>query len=658
MKSYLPVFFVLLLFFSCNKPAQLIRPEGIYVAGVTDPMVKLNGIWEIDTKPEAEFWEQGNASGDWEEVQVPGEVMMQGFYIESNEPFAYRKAIDIPGDYAGKKIYLQFDGVYGYARLWVNGNFIREHHGGFTRWKGDITPHVKPGEQATIVLEVTDRTDDISYASGYAKHQIGGILRDVTLLALPQHHLDHFEVRTEMDETYENAVLTVSGTLISDHPNAKVSLELWDKKDGTVSMENGSTAIGADASFTIRNTIIHPEKWDAEHPNLYTLSIALHEDGELIWSKKEKIGFREVQVDGNRFLVNGQPVKLRGACRHDVHPELGRVSTPEYELQDVLLAKEANMNYIRTSHYPPSENFLKLCDEYGLYVEEETAVCFIINYRIPGYEEAAKSHSDPAYTSRYLSQLEEMVVDHRNHPSVVIWSIGNESTYGPNFQKSYDWIKENDPTRPVMLSYPGSTPDSLPQPYNILSMHYPPVSGDLTQFGLTTEAFGYEAMPVIFDEWAHVPCYNNATIKEDPNIRDFWGRSLDSMWIRTFAASGGLGGAIWGMIDETFMLPAELEGLGQTWGRTGKNDATIVGYEGPAVGYGEWGIIDTWRRKKPEFWNTKKAYSPIRIMQTQLTGYQAGDPIRIPVYNRFDHTNLSESKLPIPIKAIQTPCPV
>ncbi|UJH92673.1 DUF4981 domain-containing protein [Antarcticibacterium sp. 1MA-6-2] len=147
---------------------------------------------------------------------------------------------------------------------------------------------------------------------------------------------------------------------------------------------------------------------------------------------------------------------------------------------------------------------------------------------------------------------------------------------------------------------------------------------------------------VIFDEWAHVASYNNETIIEDPNTRNFWGQSLDRMWTKTFEAEGGLGGAIWGMIDETFMLPENLEGFRKWWGI---EDNTVQTYKGTTVGYGEWGIVDVWRRKKPEFWNTKKAYSPIRIMNTTIEGYKEGDSLKIPVYNRFDHTNLNEVTL-------------
>jgi len=229
------------------------------------------------------------------------------------------------------------------------------------------------------------------------------------------------------------------------------------------------------------------------------------------------------------------------------------------------LAKEANMNFIRTSHYPPTDNFLSLCDEYGIYVEDETAVCFVGSHRTKEYYPGS-SENDTAFTDRYLSQLQEIISNHRNHPSVIMWSIGNENSFGMNFKKSYDLVKNYDDTRPVIFSYPGNVPDSI-RGYDILSMHYPDLTGNMNQYGKVTEAFGYKQMPVIFDEWAHVACYNNFTVREDPNIRNFWGQSLDSMWIKVFESDGGLGGAIWGMIDETFMLPDSLPGFNEWWGK-------------------------------------------------------------------------------------------
>jgi hypothetical protein len=319
------------------------------------------------------------------------------------------------------------------------------------------------------------------------------------------------------------------------------------------------------------------------------------------------------------------------------------MTTPEYDLEDVLLAKESNMNFIRTSHYPPSEAFLDFCDEYGIYVEDETAVCFVGSHRTEAYRATGATANDTAFRDRYLSQLEEMVQNHRNHPSVIIWSIGNENTFGNNFRESFEWVKENDPTRPIIYSYPGNTPDSI-QTYEILSMHYPTWEGDLEQYGKVTKGFDYEAMPVLFDEWAHVACYNNFELKEDPNVRSFWGQSLDKMWTTLFETEGGLGGAIWCMLDETFMLPEDLAGFNDWWGILDKN-IIPSSFEGPTVGYGEWGIVDTWRRKKPEFWLTKKAYSPTKILTKQVDKFQAGKNLSIPIINRFDHTNLSELKI-------------
>ncbi len=274
-------------------------------------------------------------------------------------------------------------------------------------------------------------------------------------------------------------------------------------------------------------------------PHLYTLVTTLSEGNETVLIRSDRVGFREVAVDGNRLLVNGKPVKLRGADRHDIHPVLGRTTTPELDREDVLLAKEANMNFIRTSHYPPSESFLRYCDEYGLYVEDETAICFVHTHRAEKYQETGTSQDDPDFTHRYLSQLEEMVDNHRNHPSVIIWSIGNENSYGSNFLKSYQWIKDTDLTRPVIYSYPGQVPDSL-RIYDILSIHYPSWTGDREQYGFNIMGFEYAPMPVLFDEWAHVACYNKPTLLADPNVRNFWGQSLDSMWTYLFEADGGL----------------------------------------------------------------------------------------------------------------------
>ena len=611
------------------------------LAGVETPAVLLSGTWQFRYSPDSK----------WDKIQVPGEPAMQGYAIEHDKPFTYRKSFTVPADYAGKHTILRFDGVYSHARLFVNGTFVREHHGGFTRWETDVTPFVRPGKKNEIRLEVTDRLDDISYASGYAHHPIGGILRDVTLFALPETSLYDFYAETHLDAAYEDAVLKI-GYSSPVAGGAEVAYTLTDPSGRRYPLAQSRFPLEEGGNMN-ELPVKNPLKWDAEHPNLYTLTITLSKDGKEIGRFDRRIGFRDVKIEKDRMLVNGMPVKLRGACRHDIHPTLGRTTTAELDSLDVILFKRSNMNFVRTSHYPPTERFLEYCDRYGIYVESETAVCFVDTYRQKNYA-PGKTQDSAEFTPRYLSQCREMVKSFRSHPSILFWSIGNESVYGTNFQQCWDWVKATDKTRPVIFSYPGSVGEKKPV-YDILSMHYQDVNGNLNQWNRSTRGFQGEGIPALFDEWAHPACYTYATLQEDPNIREFWGHSIEKMWSGLFEAPGGLGGAIWGYVDETFMLPEPKVGTAfwKEFARTAKPED----YQGKCVGYGEWGIVDVWRREKPEFWATKKAYSPVRLMTTEVASFLSGQRLLLPLYNRFDHTDLDEIKIRYTYKGVEKELP-
>lgn len=598
----------------------------INILSVKKPVVNLNGIWKVNNKPDKNTLTDKKFNL-WRDIIVPGELAMQGFEIEYDKPVVYKKQVIVPVDFKGQKIVLRFDGVYSYSRLWINDNFVREHHGGFTRWENDVTEWVTPGKLIVITLEVTDMKDEISFGSEYAKHPIGGVLRDVTLYAVPQNNIANFVIETDLDIEYNDATLKLSFRSFQKQ-NATVLFTLTDPQGNIIPLSNNKVdLVSGENQKSVTNLVSNPVKWDAEHPNLYLLKTELTVGSKKIYSFMERVGFREIEISKNVMLVNGKPVKLRGACRHDIHPTLGRIATDEYDKLDVLLAKEANMNFIRTSHYPPSERFLKYCDEYGIYVESESAVCFVSPSQ--SSPSGVLSSNSAQYEQRYLLQFEEMVNTHRNHPSVIMWSLGNESTYGSNIQKCYDWAKKEDTTRPIIFSYPGTVPPEA-KCYDILSMHYPNFDGNMyNQRSLSVLGFSYQTMPVIFDEWAHVPCYTNETLRQDPNIREFWGQSLDMMWASLFESRGGLGGSIWGFVDETFTLP-----------KRGEHPDTCLGY-------GEWGIIDKWRRPKPEFWGTKKAYSPIKVLQTEIKAFVGGTELFVPIYNRFNHTNLNETEINI-----------
>jgi len=580
-----------------------ITPVPAETPGLKEFILDLGGSWKFAVSPPARFWENDVDPSPWSEIKVPGEWATQGFVLGQDAERAYRRHVTIPRDFAGRRLVLRFDGVYSYARVWVNGTFVRDHNGGFTSWECDVTDLVKPGESAWITVGVTDMSDEISWGSNYAKHNIGGILQGVRLVALPEVHAQRFQVETGLDGAYKNGVLKVTATLrLRANEQAEVRLSLRDPAGNAMRISPDSMRLtAAEPETTLAIPVGAVQTWDAEHPRLYRLEAAVIQAGETLEVLRRDIGFRAVEVRGNKLLVNGRAVKLRGGCRHDVHPLLGRAVTADLDELDARLFRDANINFIRTSHYPPTESFLAACDRYGLYVEQENAVCFVSTHG------NFATFDDPAFRDRYLGQFTEMIERDRSHVSVLLWSLGNESKWGANFQQLYAYVKREEPTRPVIWSYPETVPKGT-LAYDVYSYHYPNFDADLKS----------AAVPKLNDEWAHVACYNVDTLERDPGVRDFWGASIMKFWDNAYAADGCLGGAIWGLIDDVFYLP------------------------GSTCGYGEWGIIDGWRRPKPEYWHVKKAYSPVKVTDGPIRDAKRGEPLRVPVRNRHDHTDLAE----------------
>lgn len=588
------------------RPSLVPVPER--VGGVDDPYISLDGTWLFSTEPSGIYWSDDAEHSPWAAIEVPGEAYMQGFDVHPDIEYAYKREVQIPERFAGRRIILQFDGVYSYARLWVNGRFVRDHNGGFTSWQADITEFVEPGEKAVITVGVTDRSNDISRGSGYANHTILGIIRKVGMFAVPVDCLTRFHVETDLDSSYSDGTLRVMLEMdLRSGEAAEINLSLRDAGQKLVQLNPGRVTLTADApSAILEIPVSSPLKWDAEHPNLYTIEAEVRQAGEVTQTLSRRIGFREVEVRGNKLFVNGQEVKLRGVNRHSVDPVKGRTVSDELAELDAVLFKAANVNFIRTSHYPPSQAFLDACDEYGIYVEEEVAVAFTIK----------GTENSPEMKPAYMNQLAEMVERDRSHASVIIWSIANESSWGDNFQAMYDYVKQEDRTRPVIFSYPEKPghiapenwPDVHPQ-YDIFSFHYASYNDRM---------LGREDVPVLHDEYAHVICLNTDVGRTDLRVRDAWGESIKRFWDNIFETDGALGGAIWAAIDEVYLTPS-----------------------GP-VGNSEWGIIDAWRRPKPEYWLTKKAYSPVKIDDAPLKVPANGEQLRVPVQNRFDHTNLNE----------------
>ena len=583
---------------------QTVLPElvqvPVSVEGVRQPVIDLAGKWQFAPDPVKEFWAHRLDRTAWTRITVPGEFATQGFSVAANSEYPSYTRISIPQDFAGQRILLCFDGVYSRARVWVNGSFVRSHDGGFTSWTCDITDFAKPGEAAELVVGITDRSDDISQASYYAKHSVAGILRGVRLFAIPQDHLTRIALTVGLDREYRNGRLSITPAVARRTKRPlQLAVRLQDAQGRDIALRQNAFDLNAGNPGPFELSIDNPVKWDAEHPYLYVLDVSLRSGTADLMTVRKSIGFRTVERSGSSLLINGQEIKLRGVCRHSIHPVYGRTVPSDFDEKDAVLFRQANMNFVRTSHYPPSEEFLDACDRHGIYVEEETAVCWSKCDNGPS--------SDPAFAERFRGQWEEMIERDRSHPSVIFWSLGNESQWGSNFVLESQCARELDPSRPTIFSYPETVAWEA-SGFDIYSRHYAEVNADLSS----------SEFPVLNDEFAHVSCYNIDTLRSNSGVRNYWGHSIKRFGDRFLASDGCLGGSIWAGIDEVFLLP-----------------------EGP-VGYGPWGVIDGWRRPKPEYWLTKKAYSPIRIEDGALSVPPKGEPLRIPVGNAFDHTNFSE----------------
>jgi hypothetical protein len=576
------------------------RPLPVSVRGVHRCVIDLNGAWQFSAAVPSGFQLPDLEKLSWTRVQIPNELEMGGLSIKRDTEYLLHRRFEVPHDFSGKAIVIRFDGVYSYARVWINGHYVREHQGGFTSWDCEITEHVSPGANADLSVVLVDPSDDPSGGSEYAKHSIAGILRDVSLLALPRVHVEHLHLTASLDESYLSGLLDFEAYLGESAASAAASMFflLRDPKGVDVPIQVGEpTRIGGTLKFgQIR--IPDVARWDSEHPNLYELVVELRsaDDIEIL---RRAIGFRRIERVGNRLLVNGKPVILRGVCRHDIHPTRGRSPSRENDERDPALLRRAHINFVRTSHYPPTEAFLAACDRVGMYVEEETAVCLL-----------NAGGSDPALKERFLGQFGEMLSRDHWHPSVILWSLGNESTWGSNFAEELKLVRESDPSRPVIFSWSDTT-GADQRSLDIYSSHYPVWDSDL----------GSNEFPVLHDEFAHVACYNTDDLRRDPGVRNFWGRSIAIFGKKFLETLGCLGGSIWAGIDEVFFLPDRI------------------------VGYGPWGILDGWRREKPEFWLTRKAFSPIRLEDGVLPLPQRGEEPAITIGNGYDHTNLKELKI-------------
>lgn len=580
-------------------------PIPVSVNNVYNNRLSLNGVWR--------FSPQESGSG-WSAIQVPGQWSMQGFKVDSAAFARYERDFEIPEDWSGKNVILRFDGVHSEYHVSVNGREVGYHMGGMTPYEVDITSALREGKN-TLALKVRSESeaDMLGSLTQYAAHQLGGITRKVTLFAVPEVYVTDLRIVTDLDEDYRDAMLRIYASVTNRSPREAKQLALNVTLDGhpaAGTLRLPDLAAGGSWSGWLEMEVAAPELWNNEHPYLYTLHADLCQKDVSLAQMEKRIGFREIEVAGNRLLVNGVPVKLRGVCRHEAHPLYGRSLTDAEWKADAMLYRAANCNFIRTSHYPPAEEFLEYCDELGLFVEVEAPVCWVGHHANENWRKL--NYKDKKYYDYILQADMETVHFYRNHPSVIFWSMANESYWNEHFAQVAEYMKKADVTRPFAFhdqAYGGFNNQGSTAP--IANIHYPGPGGYKTA--------AKSERPMTYGEYCHLNVYNRSELVTDPGIRSDWALALAPMWENMLKTPGVLGGSIWSGIDDIFQLP-----------------------DGNAVGYGAWGPIDGWRRPKPEYWDMKKIYSPVKLLTDSL---QPAENLTLKVENRYLFTNLEDLRI-------------
>lgn len=612
------LFFLVLLFQGLGLLAQnqqvsgfaipLLSPKPLLVADVQLPLMSLKGEWNFKI----------NTNKKQNKIKVPGEWEMQGFTVNEGETALYSRELNIPADWKGKRIKLRFDGVSSHCVIKVNGKKVAEHEGSFVPFEADIT-NALSNDKNILQVEVQALTvsDHLACTSQYAAHTVGGILRDLVLFALPETNISNQIITTTFDKRFKNATLNIQYTVVNESSSAHKAqprFRLLNKEGKEVLRSSSNIAANenSSASSSISLKINNPIKWNPEHPYLYILITELYEGSKLLQSNQQYVGFRQIDIKGNILLVNGMPVKLHGVCRHSIYPLTGRSVSDDWDIKDAVLFREGNCNYIRTSHYPPSEAFLNACDSLGLFVESESSLCWIEHGASPIWKKW--NYLDPKFLPLMVSANVEKIIAERNHPSIIIWSLGNESRWSPLWAKVNEVVKQLDPSRPTTFhdqcwggfNNAGSEAD-------IAVYHYPDMN-----FGKAADTM---KRPVLFGEYAHISCYSRRELATDPGVREAYGAPLAQMYDSMYHHKACLGGAIWSGIDDIFHMP-----------------------DGRIIGYGPWGPIDVWRRTKPEYFGMKKAYSPIVITNLDHPIIEK-NVLKLLVENRYDFTNMKEVRI-------------
>ena len=597
--------------------------------------LSLNGTWRFHWSPRPadrplDFWKPEADVSGWKETPVPSNWMFQGYdipiYVNSSYEFApnpkppfvphdhnpvgsYRRTFVVPEAWAGMDVHLHFGAVKSFFYVWVNGEKVGFSKDSKTPAEFDITRLLKPGENV-LAAEVY-RWSDGSYLECQDFWRLAGIERDVYLDAAPKVRIRDYEVRAGLDASYRNGRLDVTveigGDAWAGPRPVSVSLTLLNAAGKKVLGTKRPAAASGNGPAVVRfeSGLMNVARWSAETPALYRLVLELKDPtGKTLEAVTSKIGFRTSEVKDGHLLVNGAAVLLKGVNRHEHDPYTAHVISEESMRRDIELMKQSNINAVRTCHYPNDPRWYELCDEYGLYLIDEANIeSHGMGY---GPESLAK---DPAWGPAHLDRVERMVERDKNHPSVIIWSLGNEAGDGVNFEEAYAWLKKRDPSRPVQYERAELRPHT-----DIFCPMYDSIES------MVKYASVKQTRPLIQCEYAH--SMGNST----GNLQDYWD---------AIEAHDQLQGAfIWDWVDEGFAAKNE----------KGESFWAFGGDYGPADVPSDQnfccnGLVAPDRTPHPALFEVKKVY--------QFVKFIAVDPAagKIELRNRYDFIGLDRFDL-------------
>lgn len=588
----------------------------------------LNGEWKFnfvsrsDERP-MDFYRDNYNTSEWDNIKVPANWELEGFGypfyigagygIEKNPPLiavenspvgSYKRTFNIPGEWNKQQIILHFGGVASAFYVWVNGEKVGYSQDSKTPSEFDITSYVKTGENK-IAVQVFKFSDGY-YLEDQDYWRLAGIQRDVYVYARPKTHIRDFEVVTELDDEYRdsdfNLYVELGNAPTHVIKDAEVEISLKNSLGESVYTERKKWS-PTQNELHFQQKIVEPLLWSAEKPNLYQLLITLRVNGKVEQSILQNVGFRKVEIKHAQLLVNGKAIYIKGVNRHEHDPHNGHVIDESSMLKDIQLMKEHNINCVRTSHYPCDPRWYELCNIYGLYVVDEAN----IESHGMGYKPDEALANQPEWEKSFIDRTERMFERDKNNPSVIIWSLGNESGEGVNFGATYRWIHANDRSkRPV------HSEDGIKGPHTDI---YCPMYKKIDV--LINHAIYMPTKPLILCEYAH------AMGNSVGNLQDYWDV------IEKYPSLQG--GHIWDWVDQgLYAKTPEGKFYWAYGGDFGPEDVPS------SANFCMNGLVTADRTLKPHIHEVKKVYQNIAF---KLSDYGSG---LVELENKYFFTNLSD----------------